>query len=312
MSTISQFDNDKAEQHLSEAEVLTFLRQGLTPAQNTRLQQHLLDCWQCQELYQDANDFCQPRRAAEAFVSEAQIQESWSQLKQFVQQAEPQVMAATAPRPLARAAAATSRRWVLPLAAVFFLLLTATAVTFWRSRQTATFFGTATVKTPDALSNSPINQPTPPLSQQESANSQATNPKLRTTTKPSAKVDDKTAPAIYEVAQLMLSSGEKSAAEVSAAKVIQVPASAQQLRFRLVRYEPREFPAYQVELLDAAGTVRQAVTGKLAKGNLIEAIFQQAELTDGEYQLRVTGKGGQRQDLTPQTTLAVNLSFKTP
>jgi hypothetical protein len=310
MSTISQFDGEDINQHIREAELLALLKRRLTPVQTTRIQNHLPGCKQCHELYQDANDFCLPRRAEEVVVSEAQIQASWDQLKPLLRQAEPR--AAAAVRPVAMAAAAgVSRSWALPLAAVLFLILSGVSVILWRNRQAANVPSIAAVETSVAISKSPVNQPTPSTSQQASGNTSTTDPKsapLKTAT----QVPDKSlALAIHDVTTLVLTSGEKGDAGVTSAKTSIIPAKAKQLRFRLTKYKPTEFPSYQVELLDEAGKVKQVVTGSLAKDRLIEAIFQRNGLRDGKYQLRVTGQGRADADLTPLTTDPIKLSFKT-
>ncbi len=308
MSTISQFDGENMGQHISEAELLALLKRCLTPVQTARLQNHLLDCEQCHELYQDASDFCLPRRTAEAVVSEAQIQASWNRLKPRLRQAEPRAAAAARP-PVVAVAAGASWGWALPLAAVLFVLLSTVTVLLWRQRQPAAEPARAADKTPAASAKPPVNPPAQSANQPETVKPQAAGPTPAMPKTAMPATDKSPALAIHDVTTLVLNSGEKGEAEATPANLFQIPARAQQLRFKLTKYKPAEFPSYQVELLDAAGEVKQVVTGSITKDKLIEAIFRRAGLPDGEYQLRVTGQGRAGGDLTPLTTHPVKLSF---
>ncbi len=310
MSTISQFDGEDIGQHIRAAELLALLKRSLTPAQTARLQNHLPGCEQCQALYQDVNDFALPRRAEEAVVSEAQIQASWNQLKAQLLPAQPPV-AIAAPRPMALAAAAgASWRWALPLAAALLLTLSVVSVKLWRDRQAANAPALSTAKTSADTSMPPVNQPTLPASTQGVANPKTTAQKTAVP-KTAAEAPDKTLALVtHDVATLLLNSGEKGEAAASSPQLLQIPSQAGQLRFKFTRYKPTEFPSYQVELLNAQGQVKQVATGWLKKGGSIEAIFRRDGLTDGEYQLRVTGQGRADGDLTPLTTTLVKLSFK--
>ena len=168
----------------------------------------------------------------------------------------------------------------------------------------------AVVETPETISKTAFNQPTPPTSQQEAVNSQVADSKSATPITTTLVTGKSFSLATHDVTTLVLTSGEKGKAEVISSKPFQIPAQAKQLRFRLTKYKPTEFPLYQVELLDAGGKVMQVVTGSLTKAKLIEAVFRRNGLTDGEYQLRVTGQGRADTNLTPLTTALVKLSFK--
>ena len=310
MSIISQFGDAGSGQHISEQELSALLKQHLTPVQNLRLQQHLTDCLPCQELYQDANNFCLARRPEEPVLNEVQIQQSWEQLKPLLLQSPSPTAVRVTHRPTTWADTANLKRdWALPLAAILFLSLGILTITLWRNRQATALPAGVASNTPDVISKPTANQPTPsanqpavivPQSIQKSATSKTTT---ETTRKPLSL-------GTYEVATLMLTSGERNATEPITSPPLSIPAEAAQLRFRIIRYKPTEFPAYQVELLNAAGEVKQVVRGSLAKTKMIEAVFHRAGLTDGEYQLRVTGQGRENADLLPLTTPPVKLSFQ--
>lgn len=310
MSIISPFGGEGSGQHISEAELSALLKRSLTSVQNARLQQHLPNCIQCQELYQDANDFCLPRRAEEPAVNEVQIQTSWDQLKPLLLQAESRAAVKQVNHPpVLTATAGLKRVWALPLAATLFLSLGILTIILWRNRQATSLPARIAVNTPDTISKPASNQPTSftkqpvviaPQSNQKPAISKVTTETAR-----------KPAPlAPYEVATLVLTSGEKNVTGPTTLQSFSIPAQAAQLRFRIVRYKPTEFLSYRVELLNAAGEVKQVVRGSLAQNKMIEAAFQREGLIDGEYQLRVTGQGRANADQLPQTTPFLKLSFQ--
>lgn len=314
MNTISQLGGEDIDQHISEPELSALLKQCLTPGQAARLQQHLLRCQACVELYRDANDFGLPQRAEDPVVSEIQIQASWNQIKSLLGQPETHESVMKPIRPTALTAAARlGRSLALPLAATLFLSLSLVALMLWRNQQYSRSSTNATIPAQEVLTNPSDDQPVLSANQPKAAPTSTNQQRAALTKVTSGTADNSLPSAIHDVATLVLTSGEKGTAEKPSSQSLLIPVQATQLRFKFVRYKATEFPSYQVELLSAVGEVQQVAQGSLEKNkkdSLIEAVFSREGITDGEYQLRVTGQGREDADQFPQTTPFIKLSFQ--
>jgi hypothetical protein len=272
MNVISpQFGQHDGE-HLSDAELFELYQGRLSPAQFASVQQHLFVCTKCLRAFKDVSDFFTPPQADEPAPSDEQIEAGWNELKERLPLPKAQIQII---------AVSSSRRWVLPLAASLLIALGLAGPLVWRAWQTETQLARM-VNTPTPAQASPTVElrpaATPPVASEQPQPKAAQVPGSNQAARPP-----------FPVEELLITSGERGAADVAQARKLFVPAQEKNFRLKLRIYNPLNYRSFRVELLDQQQKVVQAVDGKLTKDLAIEAILQRVGLADDKYFLRVTG-----------------------
>jgi hypothetical protein len=273
MNVISHQSGQQDGGHLSDAELFELHQGRLSPERFASVQQHLFICTQCLRAFKEVSDFFTPSQADATVPSDEQIEAGWKELKERL------------PLPKAWAASVSAaRRWWLPLAAALFITLGGAGLLVWRAQQA------------DRQLARMANTPTPAQASPTMALRQAATPSEQRAvgeqSRPKAAQapgSPPTARAPFQVEELLITSGERAAAEIAQARKLFVPAQEKSFRLRLRIYNPLDYRSFRVELLDSQRRVVQGVAGKLTKDQAIEVLFQRADLADDKYFLRVSG-----------------------
>lgn len=300
------------DRHIGEAQMIAFYEKRLEMAERETVRIHLTTCAECLSLYREVSDFFDPPRENEEPISESEIAQGWHSLwaqienERSVENEVPEKEVLPFP-PTNRNSRNRLWRPIWAMAAGLLISFGGIGVQTWRlaqerqANQDVAIRLQSTQQELSRLSDS-LQQRNNELAK-EQANSRSAEAQIAEL---QAKPSESSSVGInIPINQILLAAGRGENDE----QVLELSAKSPIALLQLAISNPKDFPAYTIEIFDQQQRKVPVPSGLVPMGsdNTLNLTLNRAAVKPGKYQLSLYGQRGQTRTKLGEYKLAVKM-----